>query len=190
MYEFRRLAMLEALRIIKKAGSKPAIPTQSALVQVKNSIGEINDIPVVKSKHVGMIRDGEQQARDGGLRDAVVIKVLKKAIKKGFSKNSGKTLITYKDKKSKKYDMIVTSWERNAIVIITAIQDKKDNPKLYFTSKHREDTKITTESFEIQDIEDIIILEDTEQEDINKMEKELKELDPNSKDYGILKSRN
>ena len=168
MKSFQELALLEVLKIIKKANniSEPIkVPNEpSEPVEAKNSIGEINNIPVVKSKHTGIIRDGEQKPRDFGLRDAVIIKAIKKAIKKGFSRKTGKTLITYKNKQ-KKYDLLVASWESNAIVIITVIQDSKDNPKQYFTPKHQKagDKMITTESLkiqEIQDIKNIIILEE------------------------------
>jgi len=174
MKSFKEIAILEALRIVKRASDKnqPQLDKRQDILgkihnseiednkPVKNQIGDIDGFPVVKSKHVGMIRDGEQNPRDEGLRDAIIIRTLKKAIKKGFSRKTGKTLITYKNKKSKKYDMIVASWESNAIVIITVIQDSKDNPKQYFTPKHQKagDKMITTESFNILSIEDIIIL--------------------------------
>lgn len=167
---FEQIVLREALKIIKKAGALPDKRQQitkdvhnteikDAEVYHQNSIGNINDFPIVKSKHVGITRDGETESRDSGVKDATIIKAIKKAIKKGFSKKSGKTLITFKNKK-KLYDMIIVAWENNAIVIITIIQGNRKNPKEYFTPARSKHTKITTESFgykEILSVDTIIL---------------------------------
>ena len=163
MITFEEIALNEALKIVKRAADNIQPKQPSALptpkINTSNSIGEIEGYPVVKSKHVHQVRQGELDARDSGVRDSILIKAIKKAIKKGFSKQSGKTLITFKNKK-KKYDMLVAKWENNAILIITVIQESKNNPKEFFTPKHKEETKITTESFNILDIDKVIIVKD------------------------------
>jgi hypothetical protein len=155
MKTFKEIAIEEALKIVRRASDKPVQKSAKKQKEVKTSkkasgktIGDINGTKIVKSHHVSEIRDGELESRDGGLKDSVIIKAIKKAIKKGFSQKSPKTLITFKNKK-KLYDLLIVKWARNAIVIITIIQDNKNNPKLYYTPKRKSDGSalITTESF-------------------------------------------
>ena len=108
-------------------------------------IGDIDGINVYKSIHAMQSRDEELVPRDYHLKDSVILKAIKKAIKKGFSPKSGKTMVTFKNK-DKKYDLLELDWRQNTITIITIIQSGKRNPKEYFTSRHSDETQITTEN--------------------------------------------
>lgn len=178
MKRFQEFAILEALRIVKRASDKnnPQSDKRQDIignihnkemqdeVPVKNQIGDIDGFPIVKSDHVHQVRDGEQDTRDAGIKDSIIIKSIKSAVKKGFSSKTGKTLITFKNKKTKKYNMMIAVYHSNAIVIVTIIQGEKDNPKMYWTPNRKGHEKITTESYdyysEIQEIDNIIIVED------------------------------
>jgi hypothetical protein len=158
MKKFREIAIEEALKIVKKGDSSMKIkkPLQRDRESKDNFIPKIDisyfdKVKIIKSKHIEEIRDGELLPRDEGLRDAVIIRVIKKAWKKGLS--YGKTMITYKNKK-KKYDMLVIDWKKNQdiIILVTSIQDSKKSPKQYFGPKHKDDNQIMTEA-ELQIIE-------------------------------------
>jgi len=178
MKKFEEIAIIEALKIIKRASDKSNPESDKRqdninkvhnmeiqdINQIKNQIGDIDTFPIVKSDHVYKVRDGEQITRDSGIKDSIIVKSIKSAVKKGFSKKSGKTLITFKDKKTKKYNMMIASYQTNAIVIITIIQGEKENAKMYWTPGRKNIEKITTENYEyyseIKEIKKIIELED------------------------------
>ena len=150
MKTFKEIAIEEGLKIVNKKADK-----------IKQDFSDIDisyfdNCEIIRTKHTKEIRDGELVPRDNGLRDAIILKTVKKAWKKGLQPNK-KTMITYKDKKSKKYDLLIIEWlfSQNKIVLVTSIQDKKDMPKYYFGPKHKDDLKIMTE-----DIQKVINLED------------------------------
>ena len=165
MITFKEYIIDEALKIMKKRDteSKPNNKPRESKgnFEKKIDISYFDDVQIVKSKHIKETRDGQQVPRDDGLRDAVILKAIKKAWKKGLKPNT-KTIITYKNKK-KKYDMIVIDWQQsqNKIILVTSIQDSKDTPKGYFGPSHKNDAKIMTESeiecdyiIELGDLED------------------------------------
>ena len=110
MMSFKNSVLLEALRIVKK---KQDDDNRQDLMRdihnqeiedakpLKNQIGEINGLPVVKTEHTFQKREGEMNTRGEGIKDSILIKALKAGIKKGFSQKTGKTLITFKNKKQK-----------------------------------------------------------------------------------------
>jgi hypothetical protein len=169
--EFIKNELLETLKIVKKRNdttssdiSKPQTkPRESKRnFEKKIDISYFDTVNIVRSKHTKEIRTGQTIPRDEGLRDAIIIKAIKKAWKKGL-KPYVKTMISYKNKK-KKYDLIVVEWQKkqNKIIIVTVIQDSKKTANDYFTPKHKNDAKIMTEK-EIVDIQETIeldILED------------------------------
>ena len=170
MKSFKEIAILEALKIVKRASDKnnPQADKRQDNINkihntemkdaqpVKNQIGDINGFPIVKSDHVHQVRSGEQNTRDAGIKDSIVVKSIKSAVKKGFSEKSGKTLITFMNKKSKKYNMMIAVYHSHAIVIVTIIQGEKENAKMYWTPNRKDHEKITTESYEYyNDINDI-----------------------------------
>jgi len=143
----------ETLKIVKKKSDQSDQNTYKRSKKSKGnfekkiSISYFDTVQIIKSKHIKETRDGELVPRDEGLRDAVVLRVIKKAWKKGLKPNI-KTMITYKNKK-KKYDMIVVDWEKsqNKIILVTSIQDSKDSPRMYFGPSHKNDPQIMTESY-------------------------------------------
>jgi len=145
MKTFRGIIIQEALRIKKKTQKEPS---------KEISISYFDGCKIVYTKHTKEIRDGELVPRNEGLRDAVILKAVKKAWKKGLK--PGKTMITYKNK-NKKYNMIVIDWniKEKKIILVTSIQDNKDLPKFYRTKVHMGEPFIMTESYN-----DFIILED------------------------------
>jgi hypothetical protein len=145
MKTFREIAQNEALKIVKKK-TTPAAPVAKP-EEIQIDITYFDSVQIIRSKHTKETRNGQQVPRDDGLRDAVILKAIKKAWKKGLNPNT-KTMITYKNKK-KKYDMIVVDWVKreNKIILVTSIQDSKDAPKYYFGPKHKNDEKIMTESY-------------------------------------------
>lgn len=147
MRTFRDIAIQEALKIVKKKGQEKE--------QRKIDISHFDECDIIRTKHTKEVRDGQDVPRDDGLRDAVILRVVKKAWKKGLQSDT-KTMVTYKNKK-KKYDMIVIEWKQKQkkIILVTSIQDGKESPKLYFTPKHKNDEKIMTERvMEIIDLDD------------------------------------
>jgi len=146
----------EALKIVKKKSDQGNQNNQNTYKRPRETKGNFekkidisyfDTVQIIKSKHIKEIRDGELVPRDEGLRDAVILRVIKKAWKKGLKPNT-KTMITYKNKK-KKYDMIVVDWQKsqNKIILVTSIQDSKDSPRMYFGPSHKNDPQIMTESY-------------------------------------------
>jgi len=131
MKTFREIAIQEALKIVKK--NKPE----------NIDISYFDDCEIIRTNHTKKVRDRESSSRDNGLRDAVILKAVKKAWKKGL-KQKTKTMITYKNK-YKKYDMMVVEWDKKKIILVTSIQHSKDLPKYYFGPSHKDDAKIMTE---------------------------------------------
>jgi len=162
MKTFKEIALEEALRIVKK--NQPVTPQNTPRetkkpFSAKIDVSYFDSVKIIRTKHTKEVRDGELNARDNGLRDATILKAIKKAWKKGLEPGV-KTMITYKNKK-KKYDMIVIEWQKsqNKIILVTSIQDSYKTPKQYFTPSHKNDAKIMTESFtiiELEELEDII----------------------------------
>ena len=164
MKTFREYALSEALKIVKRASDNPVKKPQSfstkKKVKLPDSVSYFDNCEIIRTTHSKEIRDGELGPRDEGLKDALILKTVKKAWKKGLKPDT-KTIITYKNKK-KKYDLIVVEWKikENKIVIVTVIQDNNNSPKDYYTNKHKNDPKIMTENiikdFHIEDIINII----------------------------------
>ena len=149
---FKEIALEEALKIVKKKQEKPTISSEPI------DISHFDECEIIRTKHTKETRAGQLVPRDDGLRDAIILKAVKKAWKKGLKPNT-KTMITYKNKK-KKYDMIVIEWKdkQKKIILVTSIRDGKDAPKYYFGPKHKNDEKIMTEShIEIGDLSTNII---------------------------------
>jgi hypothetical protein len=148
---FKDYIIQEALRIVAK---NPKTPSTNNSRETKKpflpkiDISYFDNVKIIRTKHTKETRHGEEVPRDDGLRDAVILKAVKKAWKKGL-KPGVKTMITYKNKK-KRYDMIVIEWQKsqNKIIIITTIQDNYKLPTEYFTSSHKNDAKIMTENVE------------------------------------------
>jgi hypothetical protein len=161
MKTFKDYILAEALRIVKK--NTPAKPLNKPRETKDNfkpaiDVSYFDNVEIVRSKHSKEIRDGQLVSRDDGLRDAVILKAIKKAWKKGLRANT-KTVITYKNKK-KKYDMIVIDWKQSQdkIILITSIQDNKNSPKTYFRQSNKTQDKIMTEQFneyEVIELEEI-----------------------------------
>jgi hypothetical protein len=147
MKTFRELAQNEALKIVKKKTEQNDIKPISK-PETKIDISHFDDCKIIRTNHTKEVRNGQAVSRDDGLRDAIILKTIKKAWKKGLKPNT-KTMITYKvkSKKQKAYDMIVIEWksQEKKIILITSIQDGKDAPKWYFGAKHKHDEKIMTE---------------------------------------------
>lgn len=173
MKDFRELLLLEALRIVKKKSDQPmetTIPTEPVIQKLSKSeekrlVGEPNEIPntfIIKSTHATEVRQGERFPRDYRVRDAVIVRTLKKAHKKGFNQKSGISMITYKNK-DKKYDVMVCHWIKNKIIIITMIQAGKESPNQFFSGKHKNKTRFMVEkeiiSISHLDINTIIIID-------------------------------
>jgi len=150
---FKDYILQEALRIVKKHTSynTPPISKTSKSRETKKpftpkiTVSHFDECEIIRTSHTKKVRDGEQNSRDNGLRDATILKAVKKAWKKGL-KPGIKTMITYKNKK-KTYDMIVIEWQKSQkkIILITAIQDGYKIPTEYFTPSHKNDAKIMTE---------------------------------------------
>ena len=141
---------VEGLKIVKKKEDNQVRPerTRETKQKPKIDVSYFDTVRIVRSKHSQEIRANELKPRDEGLRDATILKAVKKAWKKGLKENE-KTLITYKNK-SKKYDMIIVEWIRkqNKIILVTAIQGNKDKPNQYFRASNKDQQKIMTENIE------------------------------------------
>ena len=151
MKSFREY-VIEGLRIVNK--NKDNIKPMNKPREEKNTyqekitISDFDDMEIIRTKHSKKIRDGEQTARDDSLRDAIILKAIKKAWKKGLQPNT-KTVITYKNKK-KLYDMMVIEWKKSQgkLILITSIQGSEKTPKTYFRESNKKDAKIMTEIYE------------------------------------------
>ena len=155
-YVYDMYDMCEALKIVKKKSDQSSQNAQTNQKRPRESKGNFekkidisyfDNVQIVRSNHTKETRNGELVPRDEGLRDAIILKAVKKAWKKGL-KPKTKTMITYKNKK-KKYDMIVVDWQKsqNKIILVTSIQDAKDSPRMYFGPSHKNDPQIMTESY-------------------------------------------
>jgi len=161
---FKEYILQESLKIVNKRATTNIIKPQNKPRETKTTfvpkinISYFDKCKIIRTNHTKEIRDGEQNSRDDGLRDATILKAVKKAWKKGL-KPGVKTIITYKNKK-KTYDMIVIEWQKtqNKIILITAIQEGKKLARDYFTPSHKKDAKIMTENVqEMIEIDDIIL---------------------------------
>lgn len=160
MSSFKEILLSEALKIVKKSGSITPITPQNKSIEKKIDISYFDTVKIVRTSHTKEIRNGELVPRDEGLRDAVILKTVKKAWKKGLKPNT-KTIITYKNKK-KKYDMIVVDWQKsqNKLILVTTIQDNNKFPGMYFSQSRKNDAKIMTENFTNTIVDDIIEISD------------------------------
>lgn len=179
MKSFKTAALIEALKIVKKkADNREEIKTDIAKKEIGQAkrkptgydprkspgyVGDVNGLPVVKSKHSQEIRAGEKKSRDRNIKDELILKVLNKMMATGEFKPNVATMLIYKNTKGR-FDLMVVKQEKGSIVIITFIQERKKDPYDYFTNKRSRDKKIIVESeFEIEleeDLGNIIIIKD------------------------------
>jgi len=153
---FKEIALEEALKIVKKkSDSENSKPVGTNAPEKRIDVSYFDSCQIIRTKHTKEVRNGQQVPRDDGLRDAIILKAVKKAWKKGLK--PGKTMVTYKNKK-KKYDMIVIDWNEreNKIILVTSIQDSKEQPKFYRTAKHQGEPFIMTENYNSFVIDEII----------------------------------
>jgi hypothetical protein len=122
----------EVFTIVKKVNTRLDFPSS------------FNTIKVIRTNHSKQNRGNSTKSRDNNLSNSTIIKVFKKAWKKGLYADD-KTMITYKQ--NNKYNMLVLSWDEvnNKIILITNIEGYKNNPSLYFTKSHKDRSKILTE---------------------------------------------
>ena len=151
MKTFLELALLEMARNTRKfIDSRDAILDDIHKKEIHSKeeriVGDIDGTIVIKSIHSMQSRDNEMVHRDYNLKDSVIIKAIKKAIKKGLRVGTGPAMITFKNK-SKTYDLLVVDWRGPSIKIVTIIQGNRKSPKEYFTQKHSKDLQITTEDY-------------------------------------------
>lgn len=174
MKSFKSTALLEALKIVKRADRTDPYAGNAAQEPKKKKsgydprksplyVGDVNGLPVVKSKHTQEIRAGEKKSRDRNIKDELILKVLNKMMATGEFKPNVATMLIYKNTKGR-FDLLVVKQEGNTLVIITFIQERKKDPYDYFTNKRSRDKKIVVESeFEIEldeELGDIIIIKD------------------------------
>lgn len=178
MKSFKVIALLEALKIVKKkTDSRDDIKTDIANKEISQAkkkksgydprksplyVGDVNGLPVIKSKHTQEIRAGEKKSRDRNIKDELILKVLNKMMVTGEFKPNVSTMLIYKNTKGR-YDLLVVKQEKGVLLIITFIQERKKDPYDYFTNKRSRDQKIVVEEeeFEIEleeDLQDIIVL--------------------------------
>lgn len=162
MKSFKTIALLEGLKIVKKQSddnkeTKQPTKKKSGYDPRKNPlyVGDVNGLPVVKSKHTQEIRPGEKKPRDRNIKDELILKVLNKMMATGEFKPNNNTMLIYKNTKGR-YDLLVVKQEGSTLLIITFIQERKKDPYDYFTNKRSRDQKIVVEAED--DIDNIIIV--------------------------------